>query len=282
MKKILLLLFAIMIMSGCGNTKSNPQNTTLQSPPTNSVSKEPVTTVVNNIITINNAEVVSSLIANGLKTNNIREVSASTIKPKPSDEQKKYFIRYFQLGNLQLALGQEKSSNAYVDFTTENNNGDLVGVWYSLPTDTEWKRFIHIRNTFDEGVEARNNPFYIWNNKQTLHILLIDDAGAGSGEGYAKVLDSTENGVGWKISRCFYYVPEAFPELSQRSIITQKSFGDLINNYLQNKDSDLVKEFTFNEGTGNFEARQFNKETGQMETIVQDGCHNIQVPYISE
>lgn len=282
MKKILLLLFTIVIMSGCGNTKSNPQNTTLQSPPTNSVSNETVATAVNNIITINNAEVVSSLIANGLKTNNIREVSASTIKPTPSDEQKKYFIRYFQLGNLQLALGQEKSSNAYVDFTTENNNGDLVGIWYSLPTDTGWKRFLHIRNTFDEGIEAKNNPFYIWNNNQTLHILLIDEAGTGSGEGNAKVLDSRDNGQSWRISRCFYYTPEAFPELSQRPTITQKSFGDLINNYLRNKNSNLVKEFTFNESTGNFEARQFNKEIGQIETIIQDGCHNIQVPYASE
>lgn len=49
MKKLLPLLLAVIVISGCGNTNNMLQDRATQSPPTNSISNEPVTPVVNNV-----------------------------------------------------------------------------------------------------------------------------------------------------------------------------------------------------------------------------------------
>lgn len=55
------------------------------------------------------------------------------------------------------------------------------------------------------NLPSKNNPYQILQKDGSLYVLIVDQYGAGSGEGIAKILKSTDGGVQWSLTSCFYF-----------------------------------------------------------------------------
>ncbi|MFA6271168.1 MAG: hypothetical protein WC657_08250 [Candidatus Paceibacterota bacterium] len=60
---------------------------------------------------------------------------------------------------------------------------------------------------FDESA-AKNNIYEMYSSDNSLYVMAVDQFGAGSGEGNAKILKSDDDGATWEVKYCFYYSPE--------------------------------------------------------------------------
>lgn len=67
-----------------------------------------------------------------------------------------------------------------------------------------WDVYVEIKNTSS----AVNNPYHLWFNHDKTYLLLVDDRGAGSGDGTAKVVEIGPNS--WGVIGCYYFTAETF------------------------------------------------------------------------
>ena len=80
------------------------------------------------------------------------------------------------------------------------------GVLWTSSTSSAWKIFFEIK----DNSENKNNPYDFWKEGNDYYVLLVDANGAGSGEGGAKLVKINYANKTWKLTNCFYYVPEKF------------------------------------------------------------------------
>jgi len=76
---------------------------------------------------------------------------------------------------------------------------------------------------------ASNNIYRLWQEGDTLFALIVDQIGAGSGEGNAKIIQIKIGG--YETISCFYFIPENFPGKPYEQLTTQEI--DSITNKLK-------------------------------------------------
>jgi hypothetical protein len=127
----------------------------------------------------------------------------------------KQILKYFQLGEVYFALALRGSMNIYLRGLPRSFPVSFVGLLVASADDPTWRVFLEIQ---DQYIPGRNNPYYLWTEGHELFLAIVDDLGAGSGEGHAKVF-STLSGNDWVIVDCLYFTcsgPDdcfAFPEI---------------------------------------------------------------------
>lgn len=85
------------------------------------------------------------------------------------------------------------------------------GVLYRKVGEEDYKKLVGIIDN-EERPDAKNNVFKVWEVDEKIRIMIVDHLGAGSGEGMAKVLSTSDNGESWIVETCFYYTPEHWEE----------------------------------------------------------------------
>lgn len=112
----------------------------------------------------------------------------------------------------QLKLPQKIDGTYFVLFQKSSINIPVSssikrsGVLYADPDDEHWKIFYEI----EESLKEKNNPYHFWKEKSDYYTVIIDTAGAGSGEGIGKLVRIDPQTTSWEVVNCFYYTPEGF------------------------------------------------------------------------
>jgi len=108
------------------------------------------------------------------------------------------------------------------------NSTGYAGVVRRTAGATEWQEYIKI---ISEPDQAKNNPYKLWVG-DGLYLLLVDQFGAGSGEGTAKLIKVTPENDTYDQVKCFYYVPETHGDLGpERFLALEDSSSNNCNNY---------------------------------------------------
>ena len=114
-------------------------------------------------------------------------------------------------GNREYLLYLRNSMNIPLE-----NNKDYMESGVLERDGTIKKKCRKILSIFDHpGVVAKNNPYEIVAKGGNIYVLVVDQLGAGRGEGTAKIVKSEDGGQEWKLMSCFYYVPENTPKLEE-------------------------------------------------------------------
>ena len=208
--------------------------------------------------------------------------------PKPllvsESFEREQLTRYFQLGNIYFSLVQRPTFN---DSRFSTSSAREAAVFYARKHDTRWHYFFPIQDagteivvdriTSDEAISntVENTPLYFWNEGSVLQLLVTDIRGAGSGEGTAKWLTSTDGGKTWRIVKCFYYTPDRFFDSSTAKRLP---FVDALQRYLSLSLGPYNQQYHFNTSTGNFENVE-RAPNGQVSgTVVEPSCKDIVLP----
>lgn len=118
----------------------------------------------------------------------------------PSNINKGQILNYFQLGNYYFALVMQYSTN--FDLKVPNNYKiTFTGLLVAKQGDTQWSVLTEIK---DKQSDNANNPYYLWTDSNNLLLSVVDQNGAGSGEGIMKLFTFTSNGD-WKLTGCYYF-----------------------------------------------------------------------------
>jgi len=108
--------------------------------------------------------------------------------------------KYFRLGDILFALVQKNSMNVVLNLPA-NFTPTFAGVLAAQPGDTGWSKLIELK---DAQVTDKNNPYYLTVDNKRLLLTVVDQNGAGSGEGLEKVFVLAETGD-WKLLSCYYF-----------------------------------------------------------------------------
>ncbi|OGM04893.1 hypothetical protein A2715_04560 [Candidatus Woesebacteria bacterium RIFCSPHIGHO2_01_FULL_39_32] len=127
------------------------------------------------------------------------------------------------------------------------------GVLVANEGDTNWKILLEI----EDQPRNKNNPYYVAIENGLIYILIVDTNGAGSGEGVAKLIESSDQGASWVTRDCFYYAVETFLEAANKSI----SLLDTVKIY-PSINPPFTKRYEFNKNKGYFE---------------QENCQNLKI-----
>ena len=100
------------------------------------------------------------------------------------------------------------------------------GVLYSQAEISDWKLLYEIVDTD----RYKNNPYYLWSEQELYYSVVVDDYGAGSGEGQGKLIRIDPNSQEWDIVHCFYYSPEDFDDYLN-STSNDKPLSSIIASY---------------------------------------------------
>jgi hypothetical protein len=118
----------------------------------------------------------------------------------PADINEGQIKKYFKLDNIVFALVLRNSMNVVLslpnDFTPS-----FVGVLVAEQGDKQWTKFLEIK---DSEPTSKNNPYYLMVDSQKLLLTVVDQNGAGSGEGIMKVFALTETSS-WNLESCYYF-----------------------------------------------------------------------------
>lgn len=108
--------------------------------------------------------------------------------------------KYFQLGDMKFALVLRNSMNVLLSLP-EDFSANFSGVLIAKQSDTQWKKWLEIKDTNETD---KNNPYYLFLDKETLYMTVVDQRGGGSGEGvmYLMALASEDS---WKLQGCYYF-----------------------------------------------------------------------------
>jgi len=91
-----------------------------------------------------------------------------------------------------------------------------------------WQEYIEIVSDPDQ---AKNNPYKLWVGDD-FYLMLVDQYGAGSGEGLAKLVKIDRENNTYGQVKCFYYVPETHEALVLENLLVQEdSLSDNCFNY---------------------------------------------------
>lgn len=107
-------------------------------------------------------------------------------------------ISFFQKGDVYFALIRQPSMNVR---SKSSENTDFFGVLIAYKYERSWKKLLEIGDN-EEGV--KNNPYYLWTEGDKYKLSIVDQTGAGSGEGKMKILTSSDL-KNWELTECYYF-----------------------------------------------------------------------------
>lgn len=118
----------------------------------------------------------------------------------PADINAGQIKKYFKIDNILFALVLRNSTNVVLtlpdDFTPS-----FTGVLAAKQGDMKWVKFSEIE---DAKETDKNNPYYLTKENDGLLLTVVDQNGAGSGEGQMKVFKLTEKNE-WNLNNCYYF-----------------------------------------------------------------------------
>jgi hypothetical protein len=115
----------------------------------------------------------------------------------PSDIYPGQTSQHYSYDGVDYLLYQRPNMNIYFpgEFTPES------GILYANKGDIRWKKFLYIKETST----SKNNPYWLDYQNGILSLLIVDANGAGSGEGFAKLVLINPISRTWKTESCFYF-----------------------------------------------------------------------------
>jgi uncharacterized RDD family membrane protein YckC len=118
----------------------------------------------------------------------------------PSDIYREQIRKTYKFDNLEYALVMRPSMNVLFKDFPSDTEVSFVGVLTANSIDRTWEKTWEIQ----DGEETqKNNPYHIWLDKGELVLAVVDQSGAGSGEGIMTLvklsLDNPE------IVGCYYF-----------------------------------------------------------------------------
>ena len=124
----------------------------------------------------------------------------------PADINEGQIKKYFTLDTTLFALVLLPSMNIPLSLPT-NFTPSFSGVLIAKQGDTQWTKLVEIKDagTIDKNRPSyTNNPYYLIVDNKQLLLTVVDENGAGSGEGIMKVfaLSGTD---GWTLKDCYYF-----------------------------------------------------------------------------
>lgn len=176
--------------------------------------------------------------------------------------------KYYLIDGTYYAVYQKANLNYPIVNSTSRS-----GILYAVEGDSKWKILFEIK----ELARSKNNPVNFWKENGTLFVIIVDADGAGSGEGIAKLFESSDKGKSWKIKKCFYLTFDLFYKTIKNPSEEGVNVTQAIDRYIALDDSALTEEYKLNPQTGEYEFVQFNKNTGEYETLVVDNCQNFEL-----
>jgi hypothetical protein len=117
----------------------------------------------------------------------------------PDDIHPGQIKKYFQLGTLSIGLVLQPSMNFILDLPNQYVPS-FTGLIVSQ-AGTPWHKYLEIRDT--ERTD-KNNPYYLWAQEGQLYLSIVDQEGAGSGEGNMKLVRLSATG-NWEVVDCYYF-----------------------------------------------------------------------------
>lgn len=139
-----------------------------------------------------------------------KDLSAPTAKPSfqlPSDIHEAQIDNYYLLGDVFVALVRRSSVNVVLEGLPDGFNANFAGIIAADSTKQKWEKILTIR---DSNPTDKNNPYAIWTDggyktpQRYLFLTIVDQNGAGSGEGIMKLLTSTD-AKKWTQGQCYYF-----------------------------------------------------------------------------
>jgi hypothetical protein len=148
-----------------------------------------------NTESVNNTRVVDAY-----ETNlSIKKINDPLFK-LPAYVNKGQIKNYFQLGDIYFALVMQGSVNVPLDIP-RNFKTTYIGILIAKLGDTQWTDFTGI---IDKRSDNKNNPYYMWTYSNRILLTVIDQNGAGSGEGKMKLFAFSKNET-WELTGCYYF-----------------------------------------------------------------------------
>jgi hypothetical protein len=117
--------------------------------------------------------------------------------PLPEQVQLEQIKHYFQVGNIVLGLVLQPSSNVFLNIT---QRPAFTGLLISSDGKS-WRQYIRIE---DQDATNKHNPYYFWAQEGQLYLSIVDQNGAGSGEGNMQLLQLAATGT-WEMIGCYYF-----------------------------------------------------------------------------
>ncbi|OGY42335.1 MAG: hypothetical protein A2Y67_04380 [Candidatus Buchananbacteria bacterium RBG_13_39_9] len=121
--------------------------------------------------------------------------------PLPASIKAGQIQKYFIFGDLYLALVLQPSMNVLLPDVPVNYTAPWVGVLAARKNDTTWTQILRLS---DQVQTDKNNPYYLWLKGNKIFLSVVDQNGAGSGEGMMKVL-TLDNQNHWVLDGCYYF-----------------------------------------------------------------------------
>ncbi|MFA6424010.1 MAG: hypothetical protein WCV83_01700 [Candidatus Magasanikbacteria bacterium] len=129
----------------------------------------------------------------------IKEISKpDLILPKDINEGQ--IKKYFKIDNILFALVLRSSTNVVLSLPA-NFTTSFSGVLVAKQGDARWFKLLEIT---DVETMSKNNPYYLVVDNKELLLTVVDQNGAGSGEGMMKVYALSET-TNWGLEGCFYF-----------------------------------------------------------------------------
>lgn len=136
----------------------------------------------------------------------------SDIHPTQIQKYFKFFPGFLGGDNQYFALVLRSSKNINLSSVPKEFPTNFSAILIAYEEERAWKKFTEIKNLKD----GRNNPYYLWLSNNDLVLSVVDDQGAGSGEGYMKLFirKPVDDPTGkkkvtgkfkWHLSGCFYF-----------------------------------------------------------------------------
>ncbi len=149
---------------------------------------------------------LSSTIANTLQSGaKIGEITKPALG-FPSDINESQVKKYFQLGDLRFALVLRSSMNVPLQLPADFIQS-FAGMLAARKGESAWEKWLEIKDTNPDSAKSqssKNNPYYLWVDGERLLLSVVDQNGAGSGEGLMKVFALSEKGL-WELDACYYF-----------------------------------------------------------------------------
>lgn len=117
----------------------------------------------------------------------------------PDDVHPGQIKKYFQVGTISIGLVLQRSMNVVLDVPNEYTPS-VTGVIIS-EAGTPWRKYLEIR---DAERTTKNNPYYLWAQEGLLYLSIVDQSGAGSGEGHMRLMRLAATGD-WEVVGCYYF-----------------------------------------------------------------------------